>query len=418
VLVATAKALLRVRRAENRLRLLNQVGVALSSALTRAQVVAAVADALRRQVGARDVTIYLFEETRRRLQLAHTTLELEPTAVALLHDASVPIAQVATSGEPLFGDEAALAEAYPELIDTYRGHGGGSWAVVPLVAYGNRLGAMAVSFDSEAVPSDAERSLLGALAGQCAQALERAGLYEHQHHISTTLQEGLLPRSLPEIEGAELAALYNAGARAMDVGGDFYDVIPRGDEWVMVIGDVCGRGAEAAALTGLARHTIRAQAQHLERPSAIMRSLHDAIVAEVGTDSARFVTAGCVLLAPDGRVRAAFAGHPPGLIARRDGTVEELPTTGPLLGLLEDPAITDADAQLEPGDALVLYTDGVIEARREQDLFGEQRLAAVLEAVGPAGLSAAGIADAIHDATIAHAGSTEDDLAILVLRRT
>ena len=203
----------------------------------------------------------------------------------------------------------------------------------------------------------------------------------------------------------------------MDVGGDFYDVFPRGEDWVMVIGDVCGRGAEAAALTGLARHTIRAQAQHLEHPSEILLALHDAIVADAGPDSARFVTAGCVLLGRDGAVRAAFAGHPPGLVARSGGTVDEVPTTGPLLGLLDGLEITDVHATLEPGDALVLYTDGVIEARREHDLFGDDRLSALLASVGPLGLSAHGIADAIHDATIAHAGSTEDDLAILVLRR-
>jgi serine phosphatase RsbU (regulator of sigma subunit) len=265
---------------------------------------------------------------------------------------------------------------------------------------------------------DVKREILSALASQCAQALDRAGLYEHQHHIATTLQEGLLPKSLPEIPGAELAARYNAGARAMDVGGDFYDVFPRGEDWVMVIGDVCGRGAEAAQLTGLARHTIRAQAQHLERPSEILHALHDAIVADAGRESARFVTAGCVLLRGDGALCAAFAGHPPGLIARASGAVDEVPTTGQLLGLIEDLRITDVEAQLEPGDAVVLYTDGVIEARAGRELFGEERLSALLGDVGPRGLSAGAIADAVHEATIAFAGATEDDLAVLVLRRT
>jgi serine phosphatase RsbU (regulator of sigma subunit) len=184
-----------------------------------------------------------------------------------------------------------------------------------------------------------------------------------------------------------------------------------------VIGDVCGRGAEAAQLTGLARHTIRAKAQHVDRPCEILHALHDAIVAEAGKDSARFVTAGCVLLGRDGAVRAAFAGHPPGLVARHDGTVDELPTTGPLLGLLDGLVITDAEAVLEHGDALVLYTDGVIEARRGRELFGEERLKAVLGTVGPVDAPADAIADAIHEATIEHAGSPEDDLAILVLRR-
>ena len=311
----------------------------------------------------------------------------------LAFDADDPAAEVARTGEPRFDERQGIA---------------------PLVAYGNRLGALTVPVTL----SESERELLLALSTQCAQALERAGLYEYQHHVATTLQEGLLPKSLPEIAGAELAARYNAGARAMDVGGDFYDVFPRGEDWVMVIGDVCGRGAEAAALTGLARHTIRAQAQHLEHPSEILRALHDAIVAEVGRDSARFVTAGCVLLGRDGAVRASFAGHPPGLIARAAGGVDELATTGQLLGLLQHPRISDVEAKLEPGDALVLYTDGVIEARRERELFGEERLTALVRDVGPRGLDADAIADAIREATVAFAGSTEDDTAILVLRRT
>ena len=205
----------------------------------------------------------------------------------------------------------------------------------------------------------------------------------------------------------------------MEVGGDFYDVFPRGEDWVMVIGDVCGRGAEAAALTGLARHTIRAQAQHLERPSEILRALHDAIVAEVGRDSARFVTAGCVLLRRDGAVRASFAGHPPGLIAAPGAAVEELPTTGPLLGLLEHLRISDVEAALAPGDALVLYTDGVIEARRERELFGEERLTRAACAT-----SARAAWTPMRSPTRSarrpsrSPGSTEDDTAILVLRRT
>ncbi len=207
VLVATARALLRVRRAETRLRreiahaeMVNRVSDALANVLTRDAVAAAVASHARTELGARSAVVHRSDER---------------------------------------GVEAPAFD--------------GAATVVPLVAYGRSLGTLAVEADQ---PLD--RELLLALAAQGAQALERAGLYEHQRYIATTLQAGLLPRRLPAIPGAEVAARYNAGAQAMDVGGDFYDVFARGEDWLMVIGDVCGRGAEAATLTSLARHTIRA----------------------------------------------------------------------------------------------------------------------------------------------------------------
>ena len=227
----------------------------------------------------RDPTFFLYDESRRWLRETPG----EDVAAELTFDADDPVAEVARTAEPR---------------STSAGH-----------RAARRLRAPAGRADR---PGDAVGARTRAPAGALRpvrQALERAGLYEYQHHIATTLQEGLLPESLPEIAGAEVAARYNAGARAMEVGGDFYDVFPRGEDWVMVIGDVCGRGAEAAALTGLARHTIRAQAQHLEHPSEILRALHDAIVAEVGRDSARFVTAGCVLLGRR-RCRARLVRRP------------------------------------------------------------------------------------------------------------
>ena len=199
----------------------------------------------------------------------------------------------------------------------------------------------------------------------------------------------------------------------MDVGGDFYDVFERDGEWVLVIGDVCGRGAEAAALTSLARHTIRAQAQHLKTPSSILWALHEAVVADSGDDS-RFLTAGCVVLRGE-ELTAALGGHPPALLLRADGRVEELETTGSLLGLPETTTISDVGGRLGAGDALVLYTDGVIEARRGGELFGEERLRSLLS--GLAGSAADRIAGAIQDAAIDFGGSAEDDLAVLVLRQ-
>jgi serine phosphatase RsbU (regulator of sigma subunit)/DNA-binding response OmpR family regulator len=361
VLVATARALLRMRRAETRLRreiahaeMVNRVSDAFASLLSRDEVVAALAAHARTELAARSVEVRLEEP----------------------------------GGEPRFDERSAS---------------------VPLVAYGRALGRVELAFDGP--PPD--HALVLSLAEQAAQALERAGLYEHQRHIATTLQAGLLPRRLPSIPGAEIATRYNAGAQAMDVGGDFYDVFARGDDWVLVIGDVCGRGAEAAALTSLARHTIRAQAQHHAAPSAILRALHEAVVAESGDDT-RFLTAGCVVLRGE-HVVAALGGHPPALLLRADGTVDELPTTGSLLGLPETTGVDDVEGRLGAGDALILYTDGVNEARRGRSLFGEDRLRSVVS--GLAGAPAEAIAGGIRDAAVAFAGSADDDLAVLVVRQ-
>jgi sigma-B regulation protein RsbU (phosphoserine phosphatase) len=286
---------------------------------------------------------------------------------------------------------------------------------VPLVAFGRRIGALAVTFPSDEILPEPGRALLADVAAQCAQALERAGLYEHQRHIALTLQAGLLPRRLPAIPGAEIAARYNAGGEAIEVGGDFYDVFAAGEDWIVVIGDVCGRGAEAAALTSLARHSIRALAQHVEPPSEILGALHRAMREEAGEDSFRFLTAACVRLRTDFGLRAALGGHPPALIVRADGRVDAFESTGPLLGIGDLDEIGDVGTRLDHGDALVLYTDGVIEARRDRVMFGEDGLRALLEGLG--GASADEIADAILAATVAHAGTLEDDVAILVVRR-
>jgi serine phosphatase RsbU (regulator of sigma subunit) len=158
---------------------------------------------------------------------------------------------------------------------------------------------------------------------------------------------------------------------------------------------------------------IRVQAQHLGAPSEILWALHEAVVAEAGGDS-RLLTAGCVVVRGE-QLSAALGGHPPVLILRADGTVDELPTTGSLLGLPETTAITDAHGRLGPGDALILDTDGVIEARRGREPFGKDRLRSVL--AGLRGSSADDIAGAIQAAAVGFGGAAEDDLAVLVLRQ-
>jgi serine phosphatase RsbU (regulator of sigma subunit) len=223
---------------------------------------------------------------------------------------------------------------------------------------------------------------------------------------------------LPDIAGVEAAALYRAAGEGIDVGGDFYDLFNvAGDDWIAVIGDVCGKGPEAAAVTALARYTIRSAAVRRRSPASILEWLNDAMCRH--DLNGRFCTIACVHLdtsRPVIRVVVACGGHPPALLRRVDGTVEELGSPGTLLGLVRDPQLQDQHSELHPGDALVLYTDGITEARADRPL-APAALAEALQPVlerGPGAIARRAVALAEEQA----GGALRDDVAVLVLRLT
>ena len=211
-----------------------------------------------------------------------------------------------------------------------------------------------------------------------------------------------------------MAAKFRPAVAGVDVGGDFYDVFAIGaDEWVVVIGDVCGKGVEAAGLTALARHTIRAVAVGLHSPGAALGALNDALLA---SESDRFCTATLVHLQREGgswRAVIGSAGHPAPLLVRPDEAAAPSLASGPLLGVLEQVEFDQAEVVLEPGDQLVLYTDGVLEARQDAEFFGEERLlAAVVRHRG----SAADIVDGLVGEVLAFQhGTPRDDIAVVAV---
>jgi serine phosphatase RsbU (regulator of sigma subunit) len=290
--------------------------------------------------------------------------------------------------------------------------------IVPLRARGRAHGVLAAGFDDLPARSDAEAlALFEDLARRAALALDNARLYEERDQVARTLQRSLLPGALPEVPGVELAGRYVAAGAGNEVGGDFYDCFATGGgDWALVIGDVCGKGAEAATLTALARYTLRAAAQHTRRPRAVLRELNEALLRQrLGY---RFCTVLYASLTPrDGRVSVCIAtgGHPLPLLVRAGGAVETVGTPGSLLGILDDPDITQEALELEPGDALVLVTDGVTEATPADRASGPDRLLALL--AGCAGAGAAAIAEAVErDALEAQGGAARDDVAVLVAR--
>ncbi|HYH89975.1 MAG TPA: SpoIIE family protein phosphatase [Solirubrobacteraceae bacterium] len=332
---------------------------------------------------------------------------------------SHPLLEVLSTGRsrlvehPDGPDMPAQDEHHRKLIEHFTIQ---STVLVPLRARGRILGVMALGF-ATVVDTD-QVSLFEDLGRRAALAIDNARLYEERANVARTLQRSLLPPVLPPVPGVELAARYVAAGEGNEVGGDFYDCFPTGDgEWAVVIGDVCGKGAEAAAVTALARYTVRASATlHSDRPEVVLHDLNEALIR--AGPASRFCTVIYVSLSlHDDHVTACVAsgGHPLPLILRADGRVETAGMPGTLLGILPDPEIHPQQITLRPGDSLILYTDGVIEASPLDHRFGPEHFArCVSDCHGRAPVA---IARHIEDVVLeVQGGKVRDDVAVLVLR--
>jgi PAS domain S-box-containing protein len=294
----------------------------------------------------------------------------------------------------------------------------GSALTVPMVARGRALGSISmVSGDQARRFHKSDELLAEELAGRCGLALDNARLFRERSRIARTLQESLLPPMLPELPGLDLAARFRAAGAGLDVGGDFYDLFETGDSgWAVAIGDVCGKGSEAAAITALARYTVRTAAMRQDTPSQILSLLNEALLRQ-RTDR-RFCTVLYGRLEKNGVGHSfdfASGGHPLPLVLRAGSEGGEVGMPGTLLGIVPDPDLTDDRVSLAPGDALVLYTDGVTDAAAPARIVTAPALAA---AVGsPAGLDADAIAERVMRTALEGAGhEPRDDIAILVLK--
>jgi len=308
----------------------------------------------------------------------------------------------------------------PEYAEILRGLGLTSTMIVPLRARGRILGGMLLgAAESGRRFTASDLALAEELGVRCALALDNARLYQERSETARTLQSSLLPPGLPSIEGLELAARYRAAGEGNEVGGDFYDVFAWDDVFAVVIGDVCGKGPTAAAITALARYTLRAVTLHEHTPSATLQTLNDAMLRQLSGDQFCTVALGRVEPLGEGRFRVllSLGGHPPPLVLRASGRVDPLAQQGTLLGVLERPHLSDAAHVLEPGDTLLLYTDGVTEARVRSWELGEEGLVSLLE--GCEGQGAAEIVETIERAVVGvQAGEPRDDIALLALRAT
>jgi PAS domain S-box-containing protein len=288
--------------------------------------------------------------------------------------------------------------------------------VVPVLGVARTIGAVTLlSLGARRGASAREVALAERLARRIGTAVENARLYTERIELARTLQRALLPLTLPVVDGAELDARYLAASG--EVGGDFYDVIRRGaGGWILVIGDVCGKGARAAALTALARHTLRAAAISGQAPRQMLRTLHEALRSH--SPVSELCTVCLVVVEPERertRLTVALAGHPPPLVIGRDRNVRPEGVPGTLLGAQGRmrPGLTET--YLEPGETLLLYTDGVCDAGRPGNQLGEQGLAQACR--DSSARSVAGLLEHIEGIALDRAaGKPRDDLALLGLR--
>jgi serine phosphatase RsbU (regulator of sigma subunit) len=304
----------------------------------------------------------------------------------------------------------------------------GAGIIVPMLAGGRVLGACVFANHRQRKMTDEDRQLARSLGERAAVLLDNARLLRQRKEVSHGLQAALLPVSLPSVPGFELGARYETAGEGLEVGGDFYDVVPVGSgHWLLVVGDVTGHGVEAAAATGLVRHTIRSAAMMGMRPSAILDHANtamlngsDALPAGVYCTIALASLEAVPEASPDAatassRVVVACGGHPPPMVRRADGNVEQLEAHGRLLGYFPTVEAVEYELDLDPGDTLIAFTDGVIERHSDSGWFREGDL---MQLVSRADLDANGLAGLIRDSAV-HAFTTPptDDMAILVARR-
>jgi PAS domain S-box-containing protein len=332
------------------------------------------------------------------------------------------VAQVIRSGEPVLAPEI-----HPDGLEAYahderhlallREVGMTSAILVPMLAAGKVSGAITlVTAESGRRLHPQDLELAEELGRRAGVAIENARLYTERTRIARTLQQALLPESLPEIAGIQLDALYTAAGELNEVGGDFYDVFDYdAGRWMLAIGDVCGKGPRAAAVTALARYTLRAAAMSGQCPAGMLAMLNKALLRG---DAGDLCTVCLVTLAHDprgARLTVTLAGHPPPLIVSPGGAIQQAGQIGTLLGAIETVSVQECEALLRHRETLLLYTDGVIDAGASNDPVGEDGLRELCARAGSLALGE--LLTGIEQAALERSqGLLRDDLALLAVR--
>ncbi|MEU3772476.1 SpoIIE family protein phosphatase [Streptomyces sp. NPDC032472] len=389
------------------------LAIALTEAVTARQVSAVVTQELLPAFGGRQLAIYLLNE--RHLHLAWETGFPQGflnrfDGVGL--DARLPGVETLTTGRPIFFESMEhLAAAYPGIpLDAHVG----ARAFLPLIASGRPVGSCILGFDTPRGFSPEERTVLTALAGLIAQALERAQRYDSEAALARGLQSALLPHRLPVREHVETVGRYLPGTTGLDVGGDWYDVVETGAGCLaLVIGDVQGHGVAAAATMGQLRSAVRAFALSGNAPEQVVSGTNRLLI---DLDPGQFASCCYVVLDPvSGAAQAVRAGHPQPLLRHPDGRAEVLDLPGGVvLGVDAEAVYPVTRLQLAPGAVLALYTDGLVEVPGLDIDLGVERLRAALAAARPSPL--AETADRLVR-EVGGSADRPDDMALLLASR-
>ena len=428
--ITERRALLQAERdARLRADFLARAGGILDSSLDFEQTLSNVANIAVPEI-ADWCTVGILDESGRMREVATANVDPAKRAVARELSERFPpdpesptgTLAVARSGETAFvreiTDEMLVAGIQdPDQLALIRRLGLRSAIIAPMTAGGRTSGTLTLaSAEGGRLFDEADVQLAEELARRAGVSIENSRLYTERTRIAHTLQVRLLPDRLPEIPGVVLAARYRAAGELNEVGGDFYDVFPRSEsEWALVVGDVSGKGAEAAAITALARYSLRTAAMEEGAPSEALRRLNQAMLGD-GTSQFATVVLAYISAAADGGldVRVALGGHPPPLVLRADGGIETPGSYGLLLGMLEDPALHDRSLALHRGDAMLLYTDGVTEAGSRDRPLGEHGLRDLVSRLRER--EPEQIVDAVEQAVVAaQTGEPRDDIALLAL---
>ena len=350
-----------------------------------------------------------------RLELIRRTSPLEP-------DGEHPVAQVLRSGEPMIWRDlkqpevagtVAQTDEHQELIDEA---GYESAAVVALIARGRKIGALSFLHAKANVSYRAEDlELLGELGERAALALDNARLYQERDAIARNLQRGLRPPRPAPVAGLESSVVFEAAGRGIEIGGDLYDVLPTEDGCWVLVGDVAGKGSEAAGVSVAVRHAVRGLTREVDEPAEVLARVNELLLEGTGLND--FATAVLVRLREDGdewTLSAACAGHPPPVLVHEGGS--QLLGGGTVLGALHDAQVRRHEAGFDRGDTLVICTDGWLEAGPRSQHRDPTQLAALAEYLAPQPLEEV-TARLRSDAITRSEGELRDDIVLLALRR-